>query len=138
MSVDADVKLYLDHVKVVVEQATVKALVALAMQIEGQAKICIVENDQVDTGFMLNSVYTIERSGSGYGAATSAALARNQDARMAPEERLPGDAAAGVIVGAEYAVFQEVRNSFLHRAAEQVARQAGGICEPVYREAVHD
>ena len=60
------------------------------------------------------------------------------DRSLAPEQRLPRDATAGVVVGANYAIYQEVRKSFLYKAAEKVAREAGGTLEAKYRELVHD
>jgi hypothetical protein len=57
---------------------------------------------------------------------------------MAPEERLPSGVAAAVVVGANYAIYQEVQQSFLYAGAEEAAREAGGICEKVFREEVHD
>jgi len=141
--VKAEVNLKLDHVNVIVKKATEEALAALAFQIEGQTKANISNNDQVDTGFMMNSVYTITRRDSSYGAARQTGEYRNKAGdmvrrKLSPEERLPSDAAAGVIVGAAYAIYQEQRDSFLFKAAEQVAGQAGGICEPVFRAEVHD
>ena len=141
--VKAEVNLRLDHVNVIVEKATEEALAALALQIEGQAKANIADNDQIDTGFMMNSVYTITRRDSTYNAADPSGKYTNKAGesvgrKLAPEERLPSDATAGVIVGASYAIYQEQSDSFLFKAAEQVAQQAGGICNPVYRDEVHD
>lgn len=141
--VNATVTMRLDHVNVVVKNATNDALAALAFQMEGQTKVNIADNDQIDTGFMMNSVYTITKKDSSYGAADSTGEYKNKAGesvkrKLAPEERLPEEAAAGVIVGASYAIYQETQNSFLFKAAEQVARQAGGICEPVYRVEIHD
>lgn len=48
---------YGETVKAQTKQDGKKALLALAFQIEGQAKINITNNGQVDTGFMRNSVY---------------------------------------------------------------------------------
>ena len=142
--VKAEVHLKLDHVNVVVEKATDEALAALALQIEGQTTANIANNNQIDTGFMMNSVYTISRRDSTYkdadptGEYRSRKTGQQVERKLAPEERLPSDAAAAVIVGAAYAIYQEVQDSFLFKAAEQVARDAEGICEPVYRAEVHD
>lgn len=140
---EAVVTMHLDHVNVIVAKATEEALAKLASQIEGQTKANIADNDQIDTGFMMNSVYAISRRDSSYTAADPSGEYRNKvgesvKRKLAPEERLPNDAAAGVIVGAVYAIYQETRDSFLFKAAEKVAGQAGGICEPVYRAEVHD
>ena len=56
---DAEVKMRLDHVKVVVAGATRHALAAIALQMEGRTKVNIQENGQIDTGFMLNSTFTL-------------------------------------------------------------------------------
>ena len=130
---------YLKEIKVTAKGATARALQALALQIEAQTKVNITENDQVDTGFMLNSVYTIFEGGSTYGQTDASGprldrMAEIVERRIAPEAGLEEGALAAVCVGAEYAVFQEARHSFLQRAAESVASQAGAICEPVFAE----
>lgn len=130
----AKTKFYLEQVKVKVEEASDLLAEEIAFALEGQAKANIVANDQVDTGFMLNSVYAVTRGGSGYGQARSEAKGKNPDAEMAPEARLENDAAAAVAVGAEYAINQEERKSFLYAAAEQIASQVGGMAEKVGRE----
>jgi hypothetical protein len=140
---DGEVKLYLDRVKIKIKDATDEALAAWAFQLEGQTKVNIAGNDQVDTGFMMNSVYTITRKAGTYAAAKKTGRYKNKagdmvERQLAPEQRLPGDAAAGVVVGANYAIYQEVRDSFLFKAAEKIARQAGGTLEAKFREALHD
>lgn len=132
MSKDGDVKLYLDHVKLTVKGAGQQALEALAFQIEGQAKIQIQENGQIDTGFLLNSVYTLTPRSSGFRAAHAAAKARNPKAAIVEAPAL--NEGAAVVVGANYAIYQEVRKSFLYAGAERVARTAGGKAEQVFRE----
>jgi len=164
---DAEVKLYLDHIKVVVEHATDEALTAIAHQIEAQTKANIVANNQVDTGFLLNSVYVVSRwydgrVRNGYDDARSKAESQSLKKsagtrlsrrlhqrvtvtdRMAPKEELPaeiefgGKSGALIVVGANYAIYQEVKRSFLFWAASIVATRAGGIAEEVYRERIHD
>jgi hypothetical protein len=145
---DAGVHLRLDHVLTVVRGASQKALEAVAFQSEGRAKVKVRDNDQIDTGFMLNSIYTVTPSSSGFLAAKSAAEVRTKSGRtgqkvshagdMAPEQRLPEGVAAAVAVGANYAIYQEVKKSFLYAGAEQAAREAGGTCEKVFTREVHD
>jgi hypothetical protein len=53
---------------------------------------------------------------------------------MAPEPGLPDDAAAGVVVGANYAIYQEAANPFLYPAAERAAREFDGEAERIFRE----
>jgi hypothetical protein len=130
-SPSARVNWYGDQVQVQIGQATRQALLAIGYQIEAQAKVNITNNGQVDTGFMLNSVYTTDgANGSTYGPAERNAGARNPDVSMAPEVD-PGEGAVAVAVGAEYAIHQETRNSFLYRAAEQVA---GSVAEAEIRQ----
>ena len=138
-----EVKLYLDRVKIKIKDASDEALAAWAFQLEGQTKANIADNNQIDTGFMMNSVYTITRRDNSYSATDPSGPYLNAageivERRMAPEQRLPSDAAAGVIVGANYAIYQEVLKSFLYKAAETVTRQAGGTLEAKFRETLHD
>ena len=115
---------YANDVLLAIEEATHEALLAMGFDVEGQAKINVQQNGQIDTGFMVNSVYTTDGSESGYRAASAAAHAKNPEGEMAPE----ADAGEGVAVavGASYAVYQEMKNSFLYRGLEQVA---GGRAE---------
>jgi len=137
-----EVRMYLDHVKVVVEEATEEALKQLAFRIVERTQLKIRENDQIDTGFMVNSVYPTWKEGSGYETAAIEADSHNVrktgevvgGIRMAPEESLPEDATAGVVVGANYAVFQEAANPFLYPAAEAAAGEFGGLAEKIYQE----
>lgn len=117
-----------DDVILLLQEATLEALEAAAFNIEGQAKKNIVKNDQIDTGFMLNSVYTVTPDNSGYSQAEALANAQNPDGVMLPEENLPdvsGQLAAIVAVGAEYGIMQELRNSFLFKAFEAEAQTLG-------------
>jgi len=138
---DAEVRMYIEKVLVTVGQATDEALKALAFAMQAQAQANIRSNGQIDTGFMVNSVYVISADGkagdnwqSGDYLNESGQTVRRE---LADQPAL-GDAAAAVVVGANYAVYQEAENSFLYRAGEQVAGQASGTVEPVYRERVHD
>jgi hypothetical protein len=115
-----------DDVLAQVEAAKNVILDEMAFAIEAEAKNNIVGNNQVDTGFMLNSTYAVTQQQSSYGKARAAARSKNPDAEIAPEERAPRGGAA-VVVGAEYAIYQEERRSFLYKAGQDVARQAGGI-----------
>jgi len=137
-----EVRMYLDHVKVTVKEATEEVLKALGFRIVERTQLNIRENDQIDTGFMVNSVYPIWKEGSGYEGAASEAAQYNVrktgevvgGIRMAPEEHLPEDAMAGVVVGANYAIYQEEINPFLYPAAEQAASEFEGEAEKIYRE----
>ncbi len=131
----AKVKMRLNHVMIRVKKATDEGLHALALQVEGTTKRNIVQNDQVDTGFMLNSVYVESKAGSTFGETWQ----RKDHASMAPRPSLPAKmSVAAVIVGAVYAIFQEMTNPFLRPAADEVAGSVGGVAEPVFRRHMHD
>lgn len=121
-----------EEVVLALERATDAMLAAIALRIEAQAKVNIVANGQVDTGFMLNSVYTVTRETSSYPQTwPSGHYAVRPDKHggrealvaqeRAPEADLPPDASALVAVGAAYAIGPELRQSFLYKAVEQVA-----------------
>lgn len=117
------------EVFLLLEEVTADALEAAAFSVEGGAKQNIVANDQVDTGFMLNSVYAVGQGSQGldsYEAAASSARAQNPDGVMLAKEAPPGEGTALVAVGAEYAIFQETESSFLYRALEQEGHAVGG------------
>jgi len=137
MAGDAEVKLYLDHVRVVIGHATERGMAAAAFYIEGQAKIKVTENDQVDTGFMRSSIYAVTRQGSSFSAAESDAASR-APRQMVSEEPLPSDAMAAVVAGANYSIYQEMQNSFLFAGAERAAATLGAEVERVFKEEVHD
>lgn len=135
---ESKVTFYLDKVLFKVNEAAEQSLVAIAHQIEAQAKENIVANDQVDTGFMLNAVYVTAGGESNYTEAQGAARARNTEAAMAPEVRV-SDGDVAVVAGANYSIYQEAKQSFLFKAGEQVAGQvAGAIVEKVGRKVLKD
>jgi hypothetical protein len=118
------------EVMLILEKATADALEAAAFSVEGKAKQNIVANDQVDTGFMLNSVYAIGQGSKGldnYQKASSQAGGKNPDGKMLNKEQPPDDGLTALVaVGAEYAIYQEIQNSFLYRALEQEVADFGG------------
>jgi len=134
-------------VTVKVKDATDEALAAIAFQIAGLTQRNITDNGQVDTGFMRSSVYAIGKNTNSYedakGKAQSQVVSQkrgttvDQSDSMAPETTLPKDASAAVVVGANYAIYEEVEKPFLFPAAEEGARQAGGTAERVYKEVVN-
>ena len=128
-----------ERVTLRVKGATQRALNELAAQVETAAKINIQANGQIDTGAMLNSTYMVTPGASTYAQALTGAMVRRPDVTLGPEAQLPGgQLAAAVACGVEYAIYQEMQNSFLYRGLEQVARQAGGVIERVGREEMHD
>ena len=123
-----------DHVKLRVKGATEKALDKIALEVEGHAKINITVNDQVDTGFMLNSVYVESQRGSTFGKTWE-----GDEKTKAPRLKLPRRyGSAAIVVGAVYAIYQEVLNSFLRTAGASVMSRVKGIVEPIYRTEIRD
>ncbi len=111
----ANVKWYGDKILAQVKVAGQRMADEAALQIEAQTAVEIVNNGQVDTGFMLNSVYSVTSGGSSYGPGQ----ADRPDRGAAPAQNAP-EGGAVVGVAAEYALWQELRESFLFRAAEVV------------------
>jgi len=130
---DAKVNWYKEDVLLVLDGATDEILSALAQQIKGQARINIRDNGQVDTGFMMGTVYVIAPDKDDYQESSTGAALKNPDARMAPKVKLPHNAKAAVCAGAEYAIYQELTNSFLYRALEQVTNDAENVIKPIAR-----
>jgi hypothetical protein len=140
----AEVKLYLDHVLVVVKEATEEVLKALAFRITERAQLNIRSNDQVDTGFMVNSIYPVWKDGSDYGQAKASAESHTHSSKtgrevdhsgdMAPPEILPASASAAVVVGANYAIYQENINPFFYPAAQRAAAEFDAEATAIYRE----
>lgn len=117
---------YGERVRAQTKQDGKKALLALAFQIEGQAKINITNNGQVDTGFMRNSVYVSGAGESSYGNTDPSGLypspkSGDDENRELGPELTPAEGDVYVVVGAAYAIYQETRESFLYTALEQVA-----------------
>jgi hypothetical protein len=105
-----------------------RVLLALAHQIEGQTKVNITDNGQVETGFLRSSIYV---SGGGESSYSSVQASGNYPSSKSGES-VPREIAPAiqpeqdtviVAAGAAYAIHQELRNSFLYRALEQVAAQ---------------
>jgi hypothetical protein len=140
---DADVNLRLDHVRVLLEKSTDEVLKQLAFRIVERAQLNIRENDQIDTGFMVNSAYAVWKGGSGFSSAEAQAESQARSSgkghggrsdRSVIHEELPADADAAVVIGANYAIFQEILKPFLYPAAEAAANEFQGTAEKIYRE----
>ncbi len=128
---------YEERVMLVLQGATDAALEELALLVEGAAKRNIVGNDQVDTGFMLNSVYTVSRVGvNNYADAKSNAAGQAAGRQMAPEAEFTNDhQRALVAVGAEYGIHQEMRKGYLYPALVEAAAQTGAVIHKAAKEA---
>jgi len=144
MAKGGEVRLQLDHVRVQVAKASDDYLEAIALQIEAQTKVNIQKNSQIDTGFMMNSVYTVSKKLSTYGTANkdgdyqSTKTGQTVRRKIAPQVTLSGNARAAAVVGADYAIFQEAKKPFLNPAAETVANQTKGTAEKVFKEDLND
>lgn len=112
-----------------VGKKSAEMLDATAAYIAGQARTNVVENDQVDTGFMLNAIYHASPLSSTYGQQKAKAEAENSDGEIRPEVALMSDDEAIVVAGAEYSIFQEIVNSFLYRAAQEAAVKGLGYVQ---------
>jgi hypothetical protein len=128
------IKSYASAVIATIKNATDEELAKFAFQIEGQTKANIQRNGQIDTGFMLNSVYTVTKAGGNTYDATrptggyvSRKSGTKTKRRLAPQRNIPDKAAAIVAVGAEYAVHQEIRKPFLYPAAQQTLAGRPGV-----------
>jgi hypothetical protein len=127
---------YGEDVMLRIADATQETLDELALVGEGNAKQNIVANNQVDTGFMVNSVYAITSKGHDLSAASGEYANRSGQMvhRDAGDAQSVDEGEAAIACAAEYAIHQEMRNSFLYRALEQLANEAGGVIERVGRE----
>jgi hypothetical protein len=121
MAANAGVNWYGKEFMLQIEAATAEMLDKAAFLVEANAKVNITNNGQVDTGFMRQSVYAVSPKGSTYNAPTT-----SPTGRQAAPARQPAENGALVGVAAEYALYQEARQSFLYRALQQVAATQGG------------
>jgi hypothetical protein len=116
------------------DKITRRGLTAVAARVDGLTKTNIVANDQVDTGFMVNSVYFVAGDESTYAETNGNGQFVNRqghlvERQLAPEAPLPAEYAALVCVGANYAIFQEMDFPFLYPALQQTATEAGGLIQ---------
>lgn len=141
MTGQAKINWYTDEVAVVTRQVADDMLALIAFEIIAQAKIYMTDYGFVDTGFARNSGYVILPPSSdvrnelpysktwisGQYKRTKGDGVYSQAVR-APKRRLPSHARAAVVFAAEYAIYLEMRQSFLHRAAQTIAgRRAEAI-----------
>lgn len=143
MAKNGEVRLFLDHVLIKCAAASDRALEAAALQIEAQTKVNIQRNNQIDTGFMMNSTYVVTSRASTYDQTDPSGLEYDRfgnivERNIAPEISLPDSARAAVVVGAEYAVYQEDRKPFFYPAAEAVSAQIKGTAEKVFKDELND
>jgi len=127
---DADVKVDWKREKVVllVGQAEDKIITQIAMIIADKAGINIADNNQVDTGFMMNAVYGVGPEADGRAEAEAKAKSK-ADRPMAPEPQLPKEHGGFVHCAAEYSVYQETAKAFLYPAIQDAAKEFKGVVE---------
>lgn len=109
-------------------------LTAMAFTVEGNAKLNVTDNGQVDTGFMRNSIYTVAPNGQS-DPAPSGTLTSSKTGRQVEREALPPlnapEGTAIVAVAAEYGLIQEIRDPFLFPALEEAAGQFNSVAGQV-------
>ena len=137
---DSRVDWYGSALQAVLDNAKNDVLTAAAFLCEAQTKVNITENDQVDTGFMRASTYTIEASGDYNRNETMASGTYTGDKSGETnyhENAQPLDPPKGVAavhVAANYAIYQESKKSFLYKGAKQVVDKLGGKIKEISRE----
>jgi hypothetical protein len=136
----SQVNWYAEKVTAIFVEASMKVLCDLAFIGEGDTKVNITDNDQVDTGFMVNSVYAVTPGKSSYGN-TKPTGEYEQKEKTAEGEvimahrvraesvQLPNDQTVAVAVAAEYAIYQEMAKPFLFPAIEGLAKKFNGVVE---------
>jgi len=86
------------------DKALSQVVKTTAFKAQANIQSQIQANGQVDTGFMLNSVYTVTSDGSTYSGGEHA---------LPEVEAPPDDKTAYVAVGASYAIFQDMGTRFI-------------------------
>ena len=115
---------FADKVTLAAQQAL--NLEGLAFRIEERTKDNIVSNDQIDTGFMLNSTYVVSSKFDTFVGGTRPGGRSGSTAGMGPKVTVPDDDTYAIVVGAEYAIYQEQSQSFLYKALTQAAAEVQG------------
>ncbi len=135
-----EVKLRLDHIRLRVAEGVHQSTKAVALDIEGRAKVNIQQNDQIDTGFMLNSGYSGWEGGSNHGSIWGSGRYRSPKTGSTALHEAAGPAivekGAFVHFAALYAIWQELKNSFLYRAAEETEPKP--IVEKIFQAVLRD
>lgn len=125
---NSDVRWYGKDVLLKIQGATAEGLAAIGFAVEAQAKVNVERNDQIDTGFLLNSIYTVTPATSTFGNTqrggrlASRARGGMVERRKFPERRALDDTVQ-VVVGAEYGLTLELKRSYLLKALNSVATE---------------
>ena len=125
------VDFFKEDIRLRADNLSQEALISIALRIEERAKIKIVQNDQVDTGAMLNGIYAAWPGSSSYGAAASAAAARSAGGHVLSEApQAAGEGPSALVAGAmAHTIWQEYIRPFMYPSFTETAREAGGIVE---------
>ena len=118
-----EVNWYKQEFEAAIGDTEAEVLDKAALQCLGHARVNIRNNGQIDTGFMVNSGYVLSAQSDSYGSVPSAGSGGRAPAPRADR----GEDEAVVAFAAEYAIYQELRRSFLYRALTQTTREFGGI-----------
>jgi hypothetical protein len=132
---NGEINWYEEEVRLIVQDASDAILTALAFQGEAYAKVHVQENGQIDTGFMLNSIYGFGPEGDRRAAALGEALAKAVK-DFAPPIKPEDERGGGIHAAAEYAIYQEMKNSFLYRALEDLVKITPNIVIEVGKKVV--
>ena len=108
--------------------ATTEALTSLAFAVEAEAKLNVTDNQQVDTGFMRNAIYTTSPDVSTYGNTPGSGYEFGANGYVYREQAREMSAAEGeilVVAAAEYSLDQELKQSFLLKAVNTLGTEQG-------------
>lgn len=125
---------YEEDVLLVTDNANREWLLSLAFQVEAQYKV----RAEVDTGFMRNSTY-VEGAGESTFTARSAELESNRTGTTSTHETIntprqpEADGEVVIGVGADYAIYSELRSNALYQALEAVSAEAPAVIQSVGR-----
>lgn len=138
---DTKVDWYQDKVKLLIDRKAGQTLTNVAFRIEERTKVNINEapgasgQGLIDTGFLLNSTYVVTPQVNTYDQANPSGVYKNRageevERTLAPRRKLkPGEFNVLVAVGADYAIYQEIRHAFFFKAIEDTAAEFDGLIE---------
>lgn len=126
---DAQINWYKEKAVLAVDKKFQHLMANIAFKIEELTKENIYNTPGasgeglVDTGFMANTVYVVTREGSTYNEASQSGLYQNREGQMVPREIAPEIdlheyAIALIVVGANYAIHQEIKHGFFFKAIQ--------------------
>jgi len=130
-----EINFFTEEVILAVDKVVSDGLAEVALEIQGQAVLNIRSNNQIDTGFMMNSGYVLANNGTDtyshlqtHGV-YSGKSGDSQWRELADRADLPDGVEALVAFGANYAIYQEAAKPFLFKAANQVSGKVDGKFE---------